>query len=186
MSTQVEEKIQPTDRRKQLGAIEACLFAAPGPLSLEDFSAALDLDPEKIEPLLSDLAERYDIPGSGVQLLAVAGGYQMRTRVEYASAVEKILIPRSEQLSAAAVETLALIAYRQPITRPEIDQVRGVSTSHLLRKLAGDGLIRAVGRKEVPGRPKMYCTTDRFLEQFGLHSLESLPPLPEASDRVCE
>ncbi len=186
MPTQVQERVKFRDRRKQLGALEACLFAAHGPLGIEEIAGALGMDPEKIEPLLYDLRERYEVPGSGVQLLAVAGGYQVRTRVEYAPAVEKILTPRSEQLSAAAVETLALIAYRQPITRPEIDHVRGVSTSHLLRRLLDDGLVRVVGRKDAPGRPKMYRTTDRFLEQFGLHSLDSLPPLPGLGDRPGE
>ena len=106
----------------------------------------------------------------------------MRTKPEYASMVEEILAPKSEQLSSAAIETLALIAYNQPITRPEIEEVRGVSTSHLLRRLKKDGLIEVVGLKEAPGRPKMYSTTERFLEQFGLESLESLPPLPESPE----
>ncbi|MFO8061230.1 MAG: SMC-Scp complex subunit ScpB [Bacillota bacterium] len=178
----MEQRTRLTDRRKQLGAVEACLFAAPGPLSVEEMAEAVQVQPDEMEALLYDLRERYDVPGSGVQLLAVAGGYQLRTRVEYASMVERILTPRSEQLSAAALETLALIAYRQPITRPEIDHVRGVSTSHLLRRLTDEGLIRVVGRKDVPGRPKIYRTTERFLEQFGLKSLESLPPLPELTD----
>ena len=170
------------DRRKQLGALEACLFVASTPLSLEDLSAVLGIEEDNLVGLLSDLRDRYETDHSGVQLLEVAGGYQLRSRTEYAAVVERILAPKKEHLSAAAVETLALIAYRQPITRPEVEQLRGVSTAHLLRKLEGDGLIRAIGVKEAPGRPKLYATTERFLEQFGLESLEDLPPLALGGD----
>jgi len=170
-----------TDRRKQLGALEASLFVASEPISRERLSEILELSPEIVSGLMDDLRDRYETDNSGVQLLEVAGGFQLRTRPEYAKVVERILTPKSEQLSAAAVETLALIAYRQPITRPEIEQIRGVSTSHLLRRLQGDGLVQVVGLKDAPGRPKMYSTTERFLEQFGLESLDSLPQLPSLS-----
>lgn len=167
------------DRHRQLGAVEACLFASPGPLGLDEIAEVVGISPGEVMSLLDDLREKYDVPDSGVQLLEVAGGYQVRTRAEFAPVVERILAPKSDQLSAAAVETLALIAYRQPITRPEIEQLRGVSTTHLLKKLERDGLIRVVGIRDAPGRPKMYGTTERFLEQFGLKNLDSLPPLPE-------
>lgn len=167
------------DRHRQLAAVEACLFASPGPLSLTEIAEVVEMSAGEVTSLLDDLREKYDVPDSGVQLLEVAGGYQVRTRAEYAPVVERILAPKSDQLSGAAVETLALIAYRQPITRPEIEQLRGVSTTHLLRKLQRDGLIRVVGVRDVPGRPKMYGTTERFLEQFGLKNLDCLPPLPE-------
>ena len=167
------------DRHRKLGAVEACLFASPGPLGLDDIAEVVGISPGEVMSLLADLREKYDVPDSGVQLLEVAGGYQVRTRAEFAPVVERILAPKSDQLSVAAVETLALIAYRQPITRPEIEQLRGVSTTHLLKKLERDGLIRVVGIRDVPGRPKMYGTTERFLEQFGLKNLDSLPPLPE-------
>ncbi len=167
------------DRHMKLAAVEACLFASHAPLSAEELAEATQLPGSEIESLLDDLRSKYTAPHSGVQLLEVAGGFQVRTRAEYAEAVEKILQPESKQLSAAAVETLALIAYGQPITRPEIESVRGVNTAHLLRKLEKDGLIEVLGRKDVPGRPKTYGTTSRFLQQFGLSDLDELPPLPE-------
>jgi len=167
------------DRHRQLGAVEACLFASPGPLGPDEIAEVLQMSTEEITSLLDDLREKYDVPDSGVQLLEVAGGFQVRTRAEYSPVIERILAPKSDQLSVAAVETLALIAYRQPITRPEIEELRGVSTAHLLKKLKRDGLIRVVGIRDVPGRPKLYGTTERFLEQFGLKNLDSLPPLPE-------
>lgn len=170
------------DRHMKLAAVEACLFASHVPLSTDELIDATGLQPEEVNSLLDDLRTKYRAPHSGVQLLEVAGGFQVRTRAEYADAVEKILEPESKQLSAAAVETLALIAYGQPITRPEIENVRGVNTSHLLRKLEKDGLIEVLGRKDAPGRPKTYGTTSRFLQQFGLNDLNELPPLPDEGE----
>ncbi len=160
-----------------MGALEACLFAAPEPLAPEALSEALGLDEGRVEFLLEQLEDRYRGPGSGIRLLRPGGKVQVRTREEYAEVVEHFLEPAEETLSPAAMEALALIAYRQPITRPEVDEFRGVGSAHLVRRLEAEGLIASVGRKEVPGRPKLYGTTERFLQQFGLEDLKHLPPL---------
>ena len=162
-----------------VGALEACLFAAPEPLAIEALSQALGLDEDRVESLLEQLENRYTGPGSGIRLLRPGGKAQVRTREEYAEMVEHFLEPEEETLSPAAMEALALIAYRQPITRPEVDEYRGVGSAHLIRRLEAEGLIAAIGRKEVPGRPKLYGTTERFLQQFGLEDLDHLPPLSE-------
>ncbi len=167
------------DRHEKMAAVEACLFASHVPLNVNQLQDATQMDSEEIVSLLEDLRVKYNGPISGIELLKVAKGYQIRTRTKYAEVVERILEPESKQLSAAAVETLALIAYEQPVTRPEIEDVRGVNTAHLLRKLEQDGLIEVLGRKDAPGRPKEYGTTSRFLQQFGLEDLDELPPLPD-------
>ncbi len=161
-----------------LGALEACLFAAPEPMGVAALGATLALTDDTVRRLLAKLRKRYDHPESGIELLEVAGGFQIRTRTLYHAFLERILEPEGEQLSSAAVEVLALVAYRQPITRPEIDQIRGVGSAHLLKRLHAEGLIRVLGRRDAPGRPKLFGTTQRFLEQFGLNDLQELPPLP--------
>ncbi len=165
-----------------LAALEACLFAAPEPVEPDILAEVLDLRVSEVEELISQLSERYEAEESGVRLMRPGGRIQVRTKSEYAFFVGRLLEPEEGNLSPAALEVLALVAYRQPITRPEVDEFRGVQSSHLLRRLQAEGLVIDVGRMDVPGRPKMYGTTDRFLEQFGLESLEDLPPLPESVD----
>jgi len=138
------------------------------------------LDPEaspaELQAALDELRERYDVDGHGVELLEIAGGWQILTRAEYTEAIERAqLAARPARLSGAALETLAIIAYRQPISRSEIEEIRGVAVGSVLKSLHERGLIDVVGRAEGLGRPLLYGTTPVFLEHFALRHLDELP-----------
>jgi len=163
-------------------ALECLLFAAGGPVAVSTLARSLDLVEKEVENLVEELQELYERNGHGLQIRQVAGGYQMCTRPEYAGYVQELLKPEVPTLSRAALETLAVIAYRQPITKAEIERLRGVKVDGVLHTLLSRELIMEVGRKEVPGRPILYGTTPRFLEHFGLASLEELPPLEEEKE----
>ena len=161
--------------------LEAALFAAPRPLALE---ALATLDPESspaaVSSALDELREHYDVDGHGVELIEQGGGWQILTRAEYAEAIERAQVAvRPHRLSAAALETLAIVAYRQPIGRAEVEEIRGVSVGSVLKSLHERGLIDIVGRSEGIGRPLLYGTTSQFLEQFALRHLEELPRADE-------
>jgi len=160
-----------------LAALEALLFASPDPVTVESLAEVMECEVAEITEILKRLAERYDRPESGLGLTQVAGGYQIRTREEYSGVVERLLRPERARLSRAALETLAVIAYLQPVTRQEIEDLRGVTVEGVLRGLLQREVIREAGRRDAPGRPIMYATTDRFLEYFGLTDLTDLPPL---------
>lgn len=163
--------------------VEAALFSAGSPLSLGAL-AALDseADTADVQAALEELRERYVTGGHGVELTQVADGYQILTRREFADAIAQAqLVTRPRRLSAAALETLAIIAYRQPVGRAEIEEIRGVSAEGVLRSLQERGLIDVVGRAQGLGRPLLYGTTTAFLEVLGLASLEDLPRLEELS-----
>jgi segregation and condensation protein B len=163
--------------------LEAALFASavPVPLDALRLMAAHSDDGEStLESALTELREHYDNDGHGVELIEVAGGWQILTRPEYTEAIERAqLAARPQRLSAAALETLAIIAYRQPIGRAEIEEIRGVGAGALLKSLNERGLIDIVGRGEGLGRPLLYGTTPSFLEQFALRHLEELPRADE-------
>jgi segregation and condensation protein B len=163
--------------------LEAALFASavPVPLDALRLMAAHSDDGEStLESALTELREHYDNDGHGVELIEVAGGWQILTRPEYTEAIERAqLAARPQRLSAAALETLAIIAYRQPIGRAEIEEIRGVGAGALLKSLNERGLIDVVGRGEGLGRPLLYGTTPSFLEQFALRHLEELPRADE-------
>lgn len=157
--------------------LEAALFAAPRPLTTEAL-AALDTDasPAALASALDELREHYDVDGHGVELVEQGGGWQILTRAEYAEAIERAQVAaRPQRLSGAALETLAIVAYRQPIGRAEIEEIRGVSVGSVLKSLHDRGLIDVIGRGEGIGRPLLYGTASQFLEQFGLRHLEELP-----------
>jgi segregation and condensation protein B len=163
--------------------LEAALFASavPVPLDALRLMAAHSEDAETtLESALTELREHYDNDGHGVELIEVAGGWQILTRPEYTEAIERAqLAARPQRLSAAALETLAIIAYRQPIGRAEIEEIRGVGAGAILKSLNERGLIDIVGRGEGLGRPLLYGTTPSFLEQFALRHLEELPRADE-------
>lgn len=138
-----------------------------------------ETDPAEIQQALEALKADYDDRQAGVCLVRVAGGYQIRTRPEYADWIQRFLKPRSQRLSAAAMETLAIVAYRQPIVRSEIEFIRGVDCGAVLRQLLERRLIRIAGRKPIAGRPLIYATGKRFLEVFGLNDIRDLPRLKE-------
>ncbi|HET7456526.1 MAG TPA: SMC-Scp complex subunit ScpB [Gemmatimonadaceae bacterium] len=161
--------------------LEAALFASARPIPLDELCA---LDPESprgaVTAALDEVREHYDVEGHGVELVEVGGGWQILTRAEYTEAIERAqLASRPSRLSAAALETLALIAYRQPLGRAEIEEIRGVAVGSILKSLHERGLIDVVGRGEGLGRPLLYGTTPVFLEQFALRHLEELPRADE-------
>ena len=161
--------------------LEAALFASARPIPLEDL-ASLDPDASKaaLSSALDEIRECYDQQGHGVELVELAGGWQVLTRAEYTEAIERAqLAARPHRLSAAALETLAIIAYRQPIGRADIEDIRGVAVGGVLKSLHERGLIDVVGRGEGIGRPLHYGTTSIFLEQFALRHLEELPRADE-------
>jgi segregation and condensation protein B len=160
--------------------IEALLFAAPEPVSLQQLAAALELTVEEVEQGLENLAERYHDPErqSGLRVQRGLGRVQLTTAPQAAPLIERFLgLEASSRLSRAALEALAIIAYQQPATRPQIDAIRGVNSDGVLKSLLSKGLIQEVGRAEAPGRPILYATTIEFLQYFGLESLLQMPPL---------
>ncbi|NLA26284.1 MAG: SMC-Scp complex subunit ScpB [Firmicutes bacterium] len=158
--------------------IEALLFLKEEPVKAERLAAALEISTEEVRALLEQMQQELSSQGRGLRIFAIAGGYQMGTAPELAPYLEKALGEgESGNLSQAALETLAIIAYKQPLTRMEIEAVRGVRCEHILDNLLKRKLIRISGRKEGPGRPLIYKTTPEFLMYFGLKGLEELPPL---------
>jgi len=161
--------------------IEAALFAAARPLTVEEL-AILDPDAElaDVRAALGQLRELYDFNQHAIELVELAGGYQLLTRAAFAAAVERAQFAiRAPRLTAAALETLAVIAYRQPVGRLEIEEIRGVSAGGVLRSLQERGLIEVVGRGEALGRPLLYGTAPMFLEVLGLSDLGDLPRTEE-------
>ena len=162
--------------------LEAALFASGRPIPIEEL-AALDPDaaPAALAMALDEIREHYDVEGHGVELQEIGGGWQILTRAEYTEAIERAqLAARPARLSGAALETLAIIAYRQPIGRAEIEEIRGVQTAAgTLDVLLKTGWIRPRGRRKAPGRPITYGTTEDFLSNFGLEEVGDLPGLEE-------
>jgi segregation and condensation protein B len=161
--------------------LEAALFASGRPIPTEEL-AALDDDASAaaVAAALDEIREHYDVEGHGVELIEIAGGWQILTRAEYTEAIERAqLAARPQRLSGAALETLAIIAYRQPISRADIEEIRGVAIGGVLKSLHERGLIDVVGRAEGLGRPLLYGTTPLFLEHFALRHLEELPRADE-------
>lgn len=166
--------------------IEALIFASPEPVTAKQLYKLLDGDPkEDVEAALAAVRADYERPG-GLQIVEIAGGYQIVTRPEFHEWVRKLFHERTTQkLSVQALETLAVIAYKQPVTAAEIAEIRGVSSSGgVLSTLVDRRLIKTVGRKQVVGRPFMYATTREFLERFGLKDLGDLPKVEEMSDAL--
>ncbi len=161
--------------------IEAFIFAAESPLSLDRLCALLERSRAELRPMIEQLLSDYPPSRRGFYLAEVAGGYQFRTDPECAPWLRKLNRERPFRFSQAALETLAIIAYRQPITRAEVEYLRGVDSGGVMKTLLDKGLLRILGKKDVPGRPLMYGTSRHFLELFGLRSLEDLPTLKEFS-----
>lgn len=163
------------------GPMEALLFAAGDPIKPERLSELLDMPLDHVETMLLQLKEEMELPGRGICLIRVAGGVQLCTKPEYSAIVEKLAIHQDPRLSPAALETLSIIAFRQPVTRQDVEYIRGVQSDGVINTLIDRRLIKEVGRKETLGRPILFGTTDEFLACFGLNSLDDLPALPEAS-----
>ncbi|MCR4707863.1 MAG: SMC-Scp complex subunit ScpB [Clostridiales bacterium] len=164
--------------RERAGIVEAILFVTGNAVPTEDIAKALGLSEEELDETLSALESACDYEQRGVRLLRYGKHVQLSTRPEYASYVERLLQPVQQQtLSQAIMETLAVIAYRQPATKGEIEQIRGVKCDYSVQSLLNKGLIEEQGRLETLGRPILYGTTDAFLRHFGISSLEELPEI---------
>ena len=157
--------------------LEAILLASPEPLSVKKIAEVIGLDEKDARILVEDLRKEYQQPGRGLYVQEMGGGWVLTTRPEYVEYVERLNTPKGKGLSHAALETLAIIAYRQPITKAEIEGVRGVKVDRSVETLIERRLVKEVGRKEAPGRPMLYGTTKEFLQYFGLKDLADLPPL---------
>lgn len=174
-----EEDLQDPQKAKQV--VEALIFAASKPLTpneIRKVTKALSIS--QIEKIAEELKADYQASGRCFELLEIAGGYEISTKKEFAPWILKIELQRkARQATQSALETLAILAYKQPLTRAEIEALRGVDTSGVLSTLMEKNFIRIVGKKEVPGRPFMYGTTEKFLEHFGLKALQDLPSIDE-------
>jgi segregation and condensation protein B len=163
--------------------IESLLFVADGPLTIQRFGEVLEgIEKEDLRSTLEELQAELENSRRGVRLVEVAGGYQLRTAKVNADWVKKFLGGRPARMGRATLETLAIIAYRQPITRAEIEAIRGVDVDGVINTLLDRSLIRAVARKDVPGRPFLYGTTPEFLQLFNLKDLTHLPTLKEMEE----
>jgi segregation and condensation protein B len=171
------------ERDEVKSILESLLFVADGPQSVQRFGEALEnVELDLIQEILNELQSEMAGPGRGIRLVEVAGGYQLRTAKANADWVKKFLGGRPARMGRATLETLAIIAYRQPITKAEIEAIRGVDVDGVITTLLERNLIRAVARKDVPGRPFLYGTTAEFLQLFNLKDLSQLPTLKEMED----
>jgi len=171
------------ERDEIKSVLESLLFVADGPQSVQRLGEVLDqADRETIQSLLRELQNDFEGQNRGIRLVEVAGGYQLRTPKSNSEAVKKFLGGRPARMGKATLETLAIVAYRQPITKAEIEAIRGVDVDGVITTLLERNLIRAVARKDVPGRPFLYGTTPEFLQLFNMKDLSQLPTLKEMDE----
>ncbi len=159
--------------------IEALLFASGNPISTKKIAQLIEVPEEHIELLIEQLMADMSAADRGLMIVKVAAGYQLCTKPELASVVKTLAQVQDSKLSLAAMETLSIIAFKQPITKLEIENIRGVKVDKVLTKLLERQMIKEIGRKDAIGRPIIYGTTDEFLKSFGLNGLQDLPPLSE-------
>lgn len=162
--------------------IESLLLVADGPVRPDRIALILEIEDEQAQALVQELQDDYERAQRGFTLQLVDGGFQLRTRPEYSEWIRRFRKSRPFRFSRASLETLAIIAYRQPVTRAEIDYLRGVDSGGVIRTLLDKRLIRILGKKDVPGKPLIYGTSREFLELFGLRDLTGLPTLKEFND----
>ncbi len=170
------------NKERIIGIIEALIFASNKPLKIkyvEQVLSILAIKGLKVDELIQELKKKYDDESSGIELVFVADGWQFRTKPSLSEWVKKLTIVKPSKLSTPALETLAIVSYRQPATRAEIEYIRGVDSGGVVKTLLERGLIKIVGKKELPGRPMVYGTTQEFLEVFGLKDLSELPNLED-------
>lgn len=167
-----------SDRDPRLRALEAVLFVADEPLASAVLAPLVEADRRTVDALLASLSEEYEAAGSGLVIRRVAGGWRLATHPDAAPAVERfVLSSRHTRLTKAALETMAIVAYKQPVTRHQVSAIRAVDSEGVLKALVERGLLAEVGREEGPGRPVLYGTTPEFLERLELDSVSDLPPL---------
>ncbi len=163
------------------GRIEAILFVAGEAVAVKDLARALQIGEKELNRVLNEMKDEYDYEQRGFLLKRFGNNVQLATRPLYAEDVVRLLQPVQQQsLSQAAMETLAVVAYKQPVTRADVEQIRGVKCDYSLQSLMLKNLIEEAGRKDTIGRPILYRTTDKFLSHFGIQNLEELPPMPES------
>ena len=181
---QVEfEEASKKERIKSI--IESILFVTGEPLSLRDIAINLEMPPRYVEEVLNEMILDYEASLRGIKLISIKGEYQLVTKSENSDYIQKLLKKNKRQsLSQASLESLAIIAYKQPITRIDIDEIRGVKSESAIQKLIEKNLIKESGRLDVPGRPILYSTTDEFLRQFELNDLKELPSLDLFEDTI--
>jgi len=169
------------DTSQAKSIIEAVIFAANEPVSVEQLARLLDeLDGDTVAQLIYELQKEYDSTGRSFQIVEIANGFQICTRDQYADWIRKFYTTElSSRLTVSALEALAIIAYKQPVTRAEVEEVRGVNSDSVIRTLMERNLVRVIGRKQAPGRPMIYGTTTDFLMHFGLRDLSELPSVDE-------
>jgi segregation and condensation protein B len=179
-----------TDATTDTRALEALLFVSDEPLTVSVLAQALEVDRRDVDARCRRLAEQLDERGAGVVLREVAGGWRLFTHPDTAPEVERfVLSSRQARLTKAALETIAIVAYKQPVTRHQVSSIRGVNSDGVLRALQDKGLIEEAGREDAPGRPVLFATTPAFLERLGLPSLAALPslaPLLDAEEEGAE
>ncbi|MGG7059689.1 SMC-Scp complex subunit ScpB [Clostridium nigeriense] len=169
---------QISSKPKIKSAIESLLFVSGDPLTIKDISNALEISTNTIKGILDEMIKEYEEEKRGIKLISINGEFQLVTKAENSNYIQKLLKKNKRQsLSQASLESLAIIAYKQPITRVDIDEIRGVKSESAMQRLLEKDLIKEVGRLEVPGRPILYGTTEEFLRQFGLKELNELPSL---------
>ena len=170
------------------GIIEALLFVAGEPLSIDRIKNILeDADKKSIQDMLWELQHEYDMRLSGLRIVEVAGGFQIASRPELAQWIKRLRkVKQSSRLSKPSLETLAIIAYKQPLVKAEIEDIRGVDSSGVIKGLLDKHMIKIVGRKDVAGRPILYATTREFLQYFGLRDISDLPTLKEFTELMPE
>lgn len=163
--------------------VESLLFISDAPLTLEKLCVTLEeYDRNSVTEAVNSLRTEYDEAGRGIQLAQVAGGYQFRSRPENVDFIRRLIRGKTFRFSRSALETLAVIAYRQPITRAEVEYLRGVDSGGVLKTLLEKKMIRIIGKKDIPGKPLIYGTTGNFLEAFSLRDLASLPTLKDIQE----
>ena len=168
-----------------IAAIEAVMFAYGDPITIEKLSEASGVDEETAVKLVDRLEQQYNVRESGLRILRINNGFQIAARTEFADNIKRALETKKQQpLSQAAMETLAIVAYNQPVTNAFVEQVRGIDSSSVMRNLVERGLLEEAGRLDLPGRPISYRTTDVFLRSFGLTRIEELPPLPDSEGQL--
>ncbi|MBQ8940311.1 MAG: SMC-Scp complex subunit ScpB [Firmicutes bacterium] len=164
-------------------AAEAILFAAGEAVDIKDLASALEQDVKTMHSIMQELMDDYE--NRGISIIQIDDSYQMCTRDEYFDSIKKLYqAPKRKVLSTTLLETLAIIAYRQPVTKAQIEEIRGVSADHAVNKLVEYELVDEVGRLDAPGKPILFGTTDEFLRYFGFKAVESMPELPEAGEQL--
>ncbi|MBQ8195172.1 MAG: SMC-Scp complex subunit ScpB [Oscillospiraceae bacterium] len=168
-----------------MAAIEAILFACGDPIELEKLAAAAEIEAETVAKMIDRLNDRYSEQGSAFTISRLGSSYQMMTRPDFALQIKAAMETRRQApLSPAALETLAVVAYNQPVTKGFVEQVRGVDSSGVVNSLVERGLLEEYGRLDLPGRPIAYKTTENFLRCFGVTDISGLPPIPDSSGQI--